>query len=105
MFARKILKSYPKRQVETVKRFAWIIIIVAALTVANLWTLDKQVELRSKLTQLQGDGERLAGQVAELEKQLQELRVSHELYVLVSEDLDRRLARAEAGKRPVWYGD
>lgn len=83
-----------------------ILIMAAAIAFAgyNMWdrkaVLQQQMAVLSQERQqlvLQND--ELAGQLEDMQKQLRELRASHELYILVTEDMDRRLVSAEGRKQ------
>lgn len=87
------------------KKQSILIIICAILTVANYLMLDRQASYAVKADQLQQEVNQLTSQVAEAREQVRELQQSHEMAVLVTEDLSYRLVRAEQGKPPVWKGD
>jgi len=80
------------------KKHSILLILCAILTVANYFMLDRQAGQAEKVRELQTERAALAGQVTELDRQVRELRASHEVYILVTEDIDKRLVRAEGRK-------
>ena len=87
------------------KKQSILLIICAILTIANYLMLDRQASYAIKADRLQQEVTELSSQVAEAREQVRELQQSQEMVILVSQDLDDRLARAEQGKPPVWKGD
>lgn len=75
-----------------------VLIVAASLALAGYQMQDREVDLRRQLVQLHQEKDQLAGQVADMEKQLKNLQESHELYIAVTEDIDQRLVRAEQGR-------
>lgn len=82
------------------KRIPWVLIIIAALTLANIWMTREQAMKLSQIAELRTEKDQLAAQVEDLNMELRKLKTSHELYILVTEDMDKRLAREEGRTGP-----
>lgn len=76
------------------RRLFWVVLVAVFLSGCS--PRPQEEDLRQQVVQLQMEKYRLAGQVAELDKQLRELEKSHELYILVVEDMDKRLVNGPA---------
>lgn len=81
------------------KRYSILLIICAALTVANYLMLDRQAGYAEKADRLQREVSQLSSQLTEAQEQVKELQDSHEKLIWISQDIDQRLIRAEGRKR------
>lgn len=75
-----------------------LIILCAALTLANYLMLDRQAGYVQKADRLQQEVLQLSSQLAEAREQVRELQDSHEKLIWISQDIDQRLIRAEGRK-------
>lgn len=78
------------------------LIAVFAVITADLTVTAREAAIKQQVDVLQREKAALSRQLIEFEAQLRALQNSHELYIFVTEDIDRRLVRVEAGKGPVW---
>jgi len=76
-----------------------LIILCAALTLANYLMLDRQAGYAEKAERLQREVIQLSSQLAEAKEHVRELQDQHEKLVWISQDIDQRLIRAEGRKR------
>lgn len=81
------------------KRYSILLIICAALTLANYLMLDRQAGYAEKADRLQQEVNQLSSQVTKAHEQVRELQDSHEKLIWISQDIDQRLIQAEGRKR------
>lgn len=81
-------------------RIICMLMIIALLGLTGCSPSAQEKDVKQEFVQLQQEKDQLAAQVEDLNRELRKLKTSHELYILVTEDIDKRLARAEGRTGP-----
>lgn len=77
----------------------WVLIL-AALTLANVWMAREPAIMIIQLAQLRAINAQQAQEIAGLEAKLSELQASHSYYIGVSTEISNRLAVVEGRAGP-----